>query len=112
MPLDGASVLTSNLRTLAIAMLDCGIDPIEPLVLDPASWFHRHRVVQITVLALMLAGVTGSFAVGLLQARYRRRPGLHRSYAGDDAIRHFGARTCIMDGAGDHRPHVGPFGDQ
>jgi hypothetical protein len=77
MPFDGASVLTSNQRTLASPCLTAAstrssrwfwISTRLELARHPASWFYRHRVaVHITVLALMLAGVTGSFAVGLLQ---------------------------------------------
>jgi len=66
MPFDGQNAALTLPDTLAAALIESGIDEVEPHVLDkhkpeelsrhPASWFYRHRVaLQIARLVLMLS---------------------------------------------------------
>ena len=66
MPFDGRTAALTIPNTLAAALTQSGIEPIDSRVLDahkaeelrrhPAGWFYRHRVaVQIAILVLLIA---------------------------------------------------------
>ena len=78
MPFDGRTAALTIPNTLAAALTQSGIEPIESYVLDahkaeelhrhPAGWFYRHRVaVQIAILALLIAVLVGVLALASLE---------------------------------------------